>query len=66
MKKFSILRVASIFAIGATSLLLASCGHKDSAVIKAVIQGASEKEVILNMLNINKLVPIDTLKTDKK
>jgi len=66
MKKFSILRVASIFAIGATSLFLASCGHKDSAVIKAVIQGASEKEVILNMLNINKLVPIDTLKTDKK
>jgi hypothetical protein len=66
MKKFSFLRVASIFVIGATSLFLVSCGHKDSAVIKAVIQGASEKKVVLNMLNMNKLVTIDTLTTNKK
>lgn len=65
MKKFSLTRVASIIMIAATSLSLASCGHKDTAVIKASITGASEKDVIINMLNVNKLSLVDTVKTDK-
>lgn len=65
MKKFSILRVASILAVAATSLFLVSCGHKNTAVIKATIEGAAEKDVVVNILNVNRISVVDTVKTDK-
>ena len=48
----------------AVSFLAASCG-KNSANISATINGAGERDVVLQRLDINNIVPVDTIKADK-
>ena len=48
----------------AVSFLAVSCG-KNSANISATISGAGDKEVVLQRLDINNVVPVDTVKTNK-
>lgn len=57
MKNFN-----SVFALCAACLALVSCG-KTTRII-GTIEGASESRIVLNLLDINHYVPIDTLKTD--
>lgn len=48
----------------AVLFLAVSCG-KHSANISATISGAGDKEVVLQRLDINNVVPVDTVKTNK-
>lgn len=48
----------------AVSFLAVSCG-KNSANISATISGAGDKEVVLQRLDINNVVSVDTVKTNK-
>lgn len=57
--------VAVSLFIGLLGAGVSSCSHKDSALIKAQIEGASEKDVVINVLNVNKMEVADTVKTDK-
>lgn len=48
--------------IAASFVALASCGSK--AVVEGVIEGAADSQIVVNLLDVNKLTPIDTLYTD--
>lgn len=47
----------------ALSLLCIACG-RDKAVVKIDLNDASNKDIILSQLHVNKIVVIDTMKTD--
>ncbi len=59
MKSFS--RIA---ALGAVCLALFSCGKNTS--ISGVVRDGAEKDLVLKLLDVNKLQPLDTLKADAK
>lgn len=56
-----------IFAVATISLVsfFSSCSKPGRAVINATVEGVSNKPIVLSHLNIDKLVPIDTINTDK-
>lgn len=58
-------KAAIAIATFITVLLLASCGSKDSAVIKCGIEGLNNRQIELTMLNVDKVILVDTLYTDK-
>lgn len=58
--------ILTVIISAAAAMLLASCGGKDSAVIKAGIEGLQEKQVVLSMLNVDRMEVVDTLATDKR
>ncbi len=45
--------------------LLAACNSNPTARIRATIESAPDSVVVLQKLNYNRLVPVDTIKTDK-
>jgi hypothetical protein len=54
----------NIFIIIFVLFLCVSCG-KNRAVIDVQLENANEKELVLSQLLVNKIVVVDTLKTDK-
>ncbi len=61
------MRNAAIAAVAfMAALMLTACGGGDRAIIKAEIEGLQNTQVELTMLNVGKVVMVDTLNTDKK
>lgn len=56
-----IFRTAAI--AGIIALTAVSCG-RNYARIEGTLSGAAEKNIVVNLLNVNTNVPIDTIKTD--
>ena len=46
-------------------LLIAACGQQPVARISATLEGAGDSTVVLSKLNYNRLVPVDTIRTDR-
>lgn len=51
-----------IIILASVAATLFSCGPKESAVISLNVNGASDKEVVLSKLSVNKIGIVDTLK----
>jgi len=49
-------------AVAASLVLMVSCGEK--ATVKGVVADAPESEIVVNLLNVNTLEVLDTVKTD--
>ncbi len=50
----------------ASALILFSCGPKNSFTISGQIEGGEGKTLYLNRLQLNSMVPVDSVKLDKK
>lgn len=46
-------------------LLFAACGQQPVARISATLEGAGDSTVVLSKLNYNRLIPVDTIRTDR-
>ena len=46
-------------------LLFAACGQQPVARISATLEGAGDSTVVLSKLNYNRLMPVDTIRTDR-
>ena len=58
------MRICNAFAaVLAAALVLASCSNK--AVVRGTVDGLSEGEVVVKLLDFNKFKVLDTLKTGK-
>ena len=58
------MRIFNAFAaVLAAALVLASCSNK--AVVRGTVDGLSEGEVVVKLLDFNKFKVLDTLKTGK-
>ena len=58
------MRIFKAFAaVLAAALVLASCSNK--AVVRGTVDGLSEGEVVVKLLDFNKFKVLDTLKTGK-
>lgn len=60
MRNFNFIKAA---ALAAAVLSVAACGG-NKARVSGVVEGASESDIIVSLLNVNALTNIDTVKTD--
>ena len=55
-----------ITALAAAFFLLVACDKSPVAQINATVENAKDSSVVLQKLNYNRLVPVDTIRTDAK
>lgn len=55
-----------VLFFAATVLIMASCAKTPKAEISATIASAPDSSVVLQKLNLNRLTPVDTIRTDRE